>query len=61
MAIMDEAGLKCKVKAIESKDFPAKANRPYYSVLNKRKIKSDFGVKVPYWLDSLKETIKNIK
>jgi dTDP-4-dehydrorhamnose reductase len=59
-AIMNEARLNCKVNAIESKDFPAKANRPFYSVLNKAKIKSDFNIEVPYWLDSLKNTIKKI-
>lgn len=53
-AIMFQSGLNCKVNAIESKDFPAKANRPFYSVLNKAKIKRDFEIKVPYWLDSLK-------
>jgi len=52
-AIMHGAGLKCRVNAIESKDFPAKANRPFYSVLNKTKIKEQTGVAVPYWLDSL--------
>ena len=59
-AIMVEAGLNCKVNAIESKDFPAKANRPFYSVLNKAKIKSDFQIAIPYWLDSLKATVKKL-
>ncbi len=59
-AIMNEAGLDCEVNAIESKDFPAKANRPFYSVLNKAKIKRDFGVEVPYWLDSLKSVLKKL-
>lgn len=53
-AIMDIGKIDCKVKAIESKDFPAKANRPFYSVLNKAKIAKDFNIEVPYWLDSLK-------
>ncbi len=60
-AIMSDAGLNCKVNAIESKDFPAKANRPFYSVLNKTKIKTDFNLEVPYWLDSLKKTIKKLQ
>lgn len=59
-AIMHEAGLDCRVKAIESKDFPAKANRPFYSVLNKAKIKKDFELKIPYWLDSLKVVLKQL-
>lgn len=53
-AIMDIGKINCKVKAIESKDFPAKANRPFYSVLNKAKIAKEFNIEVPYWLDSLK-------
>ncbi len=59
-AIMHESGLTCNVKAIESKDFPAKANRPFYSVLNKSKIKNLAGIKVPYWLDSLKIALKKL-
>jgi dTDP-4-dehydrorhamnose reductase len=53
-AIMKYANINCEVNAIESKDFPAKANRPFYSVLNKTKIKNDFQIVVPYWMDSLK-------
>jgi dTDP-4-dehydrorhamnose reductase len=59
-AIMREANIICNVKAIESKDFPAKANRPFYSVLNKAKLKSDFQIEVPYWLDSLKVMINQL-
>ncbi len=59
-AIMAETGIDCMVNAIESKDFPAKANRPFYSVLNKAKIKHDFNLEIPYWLDSLKKTIKKL-
>jgi dTDP-4-dehydrorhamnose reductase len=60
-AIMREAGLLCRIKAIESKDFPAKAPRPFYSVLNKAKIKRDFGIEIPYWLDSLKTDLEQLK
>ncbi len=59
-AIMHEANLQCKVNPIESKDFKAKANRPFYSVLNKAKIKNDFGIEIPYWLDSLKYVLKKL-
>jgi len=58
--IMAEAGLNCKVNAIESKDFPAKANRPFYSVLSKTKIKHDYQIEIPYWLDSLKIVLKKL-
>jgi len=53
-AIMQINNIDCKVIAIESKDFKAKANRPFYSVLNKAKIAADFNIEIPYWLDSLK-------
>ena len=48
----------CDVKPCHSDEFPAKAHRPAYSVLDKTKFKTTFGVTVPYWLDSLKETLK---
>lgn len=60
-AIFRESGISCKVNAIESKDFPVKAPRPFYSVLNKSKIKKDFQVEVPYWLDSLKLVLNQLE
>lgn len=60
-AIFRESGISCKVNAIESKDFPVKATRPFYSVLNKSKIKNDFQVEIPYWLDSLKLVLKQLE
>lgn len=59
-AIMENKNIDCRVVAIESKDFPAKAARPFYSVLNKAKIKTDFQVDVPYWLDSLRTMLSNL-
>jgi dTDP-4-dehydrorhamnose reductase len=52
-AIMDLDGISCKVKPIETKDYPTLAKRPHYSVLNKSKIKKDFEIKIPFWRDSL--------
>jgi dTDP-4-dehydrorhamnose reductase len=46
-----------KISPIESFEFPTKAERPFYSVLNKRKIKEKFGISIPYWKDSLKEML----
>lgn len=60
VAIMEEAHLSCEVRAIESKDFPTKTNRPFYSVLNKSKIKSQLHIEVPYWRTSLKKMIEEI-
>ncbi len=60
-AIMELGSLDCKVRPIESKDYPTPAKRPQYSVLNKTKIKEDFKVEIPYWKDSLKECISKLK
>lgn len=47
----------CDVQPCHSDEFPAKAHRPAYSVLDKTRFKTTFGVTVPYWLDSLKRTL----
>ena len=47
----------CKVSPIESKDYPAKAPRPSFSVLNKAKIKKTFGIEIPHWEQSLKKCL----
>lgn len=59
-AIIELADIKCDVIPIESKDFPSKANRPFYSVLNKAKIINDFNIEIPQWRDSLKSVIQKI-
>lgn len=51
----------CNIKPCHSDEFPSKVKRPAYSVLDKTKIKETFGVNVPYWTDSLKICIKNLK
>jgi dTDP-4-dehydrorhamnose reductase len=61
ISIMELGGVNCKVKPIQTKDYPTLAKRPQYSVLNKSKIKIDFKIQIPYWKDSLKECIDKIK
>ena len=56
--IMKMAKLSCKIEPIETKDYPTKAKRPYYSVLNKSKIKKEFNLVIPYWKDGLKECLE---
>lgn len=51
----------CNVKPCYSSDFPSPVKRPSYSVLDKSKIKTVFGVDVPYWTESLKKCITNLK
>lgn len=53
--------IACNVQPCHSNEFPSPVARPSYSVLDKSKIKEVFGVKVPYWTDSLKLCISNIK
>ena len=52
------AGITCNVQPIESKDFPARTPRPHYSVLNKAKFKSTYGITIPHWEESLEKCIK---
>jgi dTDP-4-dehydrorhamnose reductase len=61
ISIMELGEENCKVKPIQTKDYPTLAKRPYFSVLNKIKIKTDFDIEIPYWRDSLKECIEKIK
>ena len=51
----------CDVQPCHSDEFPSPVKRPVYSVLDKTNIKETFGVKVPYWTDSLKQCLKNIE
>ena len=57
--VMEQSNLDCKVYPIESVEYPTPAKRPHYSVLNKSKIKKDFGIKINHWKESLKECLKN--
>lgn len=50
----------CNVHPIETKDYPTKAARPHFSVLNKAKIKSTFGITVPHWESSLQRCIEQL-
>lgn len=50
----------CDIQPCHSNEFPSKVIRPSYSVLDKTKIKSTFGIKVPYWTDSLKVCINHL-
>lgn len=59
MEIRNILNIECDIQPIESKDFPTKAPRPHYSVLNKEKIKTELQIQIPYWKDSLKEMLKS--
>lgn len=51
----------CNILPCHSDEFPSKVVRPSYSVLDKTKFKETFGLKVPYWTDSLKKCISNLQ
>lgn len=52
---------ECDIQPCHSNEFPSPVTRPSYSVLDKTKIKETFGIKIPYWTDSLKICINNLK
>ena len=51
----------CDVQPCHSSEFPSPVTRPSYSVLDKTKIKQTFGIRIPYWTESLKKCIDNLK
>lgn len=62
IAIHRLAGIaSCKVKPLHTADYPAKAPRPHYSVLDKIKIKDTFGIEIPHWEESLKRCINQLR
>ena len=61
LAIMAIGGKTCKVNPITTDQYPTKAKRPAYSVLDLRKIKEYAGIEIPYWRDSLVKCIEELK
>lgn len=60
--IQEFSGQKdCDVRPCHSSEFPSPVVRPSYSVLDKTKIKDTFGIEIPYWTDSLKVCIDNLR
>ncbi len=61
LEIVERAGIKnATVKPVTSDQFPSKASRPAYSVLDKGLIKSIYGITIPYWKISLKKCIDSL-
>ena len=60
-AIHRLAGItSCVVKPLHTEEYPTKAKRPHYSVLDKTKIKKMYNIEIPYWMDSLAECISQM-
>lgn len=51
----------CDIQPCHSDEFPSPVKRPAYSVLDKTKVKETFGIQIPYWTDSLRKCIDNLK
>lgn len=51
---------ECDIQPCHSNEFPSPVKRPAYSVLDKTKIKKTFGIRIPYWTDSLKICIHHL-
>lgn len=58
VAIHRLAGISCRVKPIRSDEYPSRAHRPFYSVLDKSKIKQTYGITIPHWYESLSHCIE---
>ena len=61
LKIIGLSGLNCKVLPIESKDFPVRTPRPFYSVLNKQKIKKQYNLQIAHWEDGLKRCLDKLQ
>ena len=61
-AIHRLAGINtCSVKPLHTSEYPTKAKRPHYSVLDKTKIKETYHIEIPYWMDSLQSCIAELE
>lgn len=60
-AIFELAGIDTELLPIESADFPTPARRPSFSVLNKAKIKQDFGLHIPHWREGVRRVLNELE
>ena len=58
--IIKLSGNECKILPVPSENYPTKAARPFYSVLDKNKIKKSLNIEIPHWKDSLSICIKEL-
>ncbi len=57
MAIISLTGIECTVNPVLSTSFNSVAKRPFYSVMDKSKIKERYDLRIPHWADSLKKCL----
>lgn len=60
-SIMQKSNLNCQLTPVESTEFPTKATRPKYSVLNKKHIKNSYNITIPHWEDALDKCLVRLK
>ena len=59
-AIRGLAGNSCEIAPCRSSEYPQKARRPHYSVLDKSLVQKTFGITIPHWYESLKKCVEQI-
>lgn len=59
--ILSRSQIPCKVTPIGSSEYPTAAKRPYYSVLNKQKIKNFLSMEIAHWEDALSRCLSILK
>jgi dTDP-4-dehydrorhamnose reductase len=60
-AIFDLGEVSVKANPLKTSEYPTKAIRPAFSVMDKAKIRNTFNIEIPYWRDSLAVCIKKLK
>ncbi|WP_207536430.1 dTDP-4-dehydrorhamnose reductase [Desertivirga arenae] len=60
-AIFDLGEVEVKALPLKTSEYPTKAVRPAFSVMDKSKIKNAFGIEIPYWRDSLRICIERLE
>ena len=61
VGVMQSANLNCVVMPVLSAAYPTRAIRPFYSVLDKTKVRCEFGLSIPHWRSSLMRCIHEIQ
>jgi dTDP-4-dehydrorhamnose reductase len=59
-AIVDISGIECTIVPVPTTEYPLPAHRPFFSVLDKSRIKQMLNTDIPYWRDSLRECLSKI-
>lgn len=57
---MSAGGMECRVEPLTTEQYPTKAKRPAYSVLDKTKIKKSFSLEIPEWQEALTRCMYNL-